>query len=78
MFWPLNKSSEINGFNEFQHDFLYNDLDLFDLKDRIIRDLKKVHKDKFILEVTHCDELDRETEFKKIFENCNFYDSAKV
>ena len=74
----LNKSSEINGFNEFQHDFLYNDLDLFDLKERIIKDLKKVHKDKFILEVTHCDELDRSAEFKKIFENCNFYGSAKV
>ena len=74
----LNKSLEINGFNEFQHDFMYNDLDLFDLKDRIIKDLKKVHKDKFILEVTHCDELDRSAEFKKIFEKCNFYDSAKV
>ena len=74
----LNKSSEVNGFNEFQHDFLYNDLDLFDLKDRITKDLKKVHKDKFILEVTHCDELDRSAEFKKIFENCNFYGSAKV
>ena len=74
----LNKSSEINVFNEFQHDFLYNDLDLFDLKDRITKDLKKVNKDKFILEVTHCDELDREAEFKKIFKNCNFYGSAKV
>ena len=74
----LNKSSEINVFNEFQHDFLYNDLDLFDLKKRITKDLKKAHKDKFILEVTHCDELDREAEFKKVFENCNFYGSAKV
>ena len=74
----LNKSSEINGFNEFQHDFMYNDLDLFDLKERIIKDLKKVHKDKFILEVTHCDELDRSAEFKKIFEKCNFYGSAKI
>lgn len=74
----LNRSLEINTFNEFQHDFLYNDLDLFDLKNRITKDLKKAQKDKFILEVTHCDELDREAEFKKVFKNCNFYGSAKV
>lgn len=74
----LNKSSETNIYNEFQHDFLYNDLDLFELKDRITKDLKKTNRDNFILEVTHCDELDRESEFKKFFETCNFYGSAKV
>jgi hypothetical protein len=75
----LNKSTEINQYNEWQHDFFYDYLDLSDLKKRCDEEVAMHHIKRYTVEVTHCDELDREAEFKNIFHgNCNFYDTNKL
>lgn len=75
----LNKSTEINQYNEWQHDFFYDYLDLSDLKQRCDKEVAMHHIKRYTVEVTHCDELDREAEFKNIFHgNCNFYDTNKL
>lgn len=65
-----------NHYNKFQDDFRFGFLDINDLKSRIDKDnfcnLKK------IIEVTHCDEMDRESEFKKVFTDVNFTDSPLI
>jgi len=47
-------------------------LDIERLRDRIRDDAKGL---RFELEVTHCDEMDRVSEFKKWFDIVNTYDS---
>ena len=64
-----------NHYNEFQGEFRYGFLGIEDLKKRILSDAKDT---KFVLEVTHCDEMDRLSEFKKEFETVNTYDSPLV
>ena len=64
-----------NHFNEFQGGFRYGLLDIGSLRDRIVKDARGVD---FELEVTHCDEMDRTSEFKKLFEKVNVYDSPLV
>ena len=64
-----------NHYNEFQGEFRYGFLKIEDLKERILSDSRNI---KFELEVTHCDEMDRITEFNKHFNTVNTYDSALI
>ena len=64
-----------NHFNEHQGEFRYGNLDISSLKERIMSDSKGI---KIILEVTHCDEMDRISEFKKEFNNINTFNSPIV
>lgn len=64
-----------NVFNDFQGGFRYGTLDIKSLKDRIVKDSAGVN---FELEVTHCDEMDRVSEFKKLFGTVNTYDSPLI
>lgn len=64
-----------NHYNNGQGDFRYGGLDIEDLKNRIVTDSRGI---KFELDVTHCDEMDRISEFKKYFNVVNTYDSALV
>ena len=65
-----------NHFNDFQGEFRYGLLDIDSLKKRINEDNKE--NVKVELEVTHCDEMDRVNEFKKLFGTVNTYDSALI
>ena len=69
------ESDRTNVYNEFQGSFRYAPLDLTSLKDRIVSD---AGNNDFILEVTHCDEMDRVAEFNKMFNNVRITDSAKI
>ena len=73
-----DNSIEINQYNEWQHDFNYSNLDIKDLKIRLDIESKKANVNNYILEVTHCDEIDNEEKFKKNFSNVNFYDTNKL
>lgn len=66
-----------NQYNDVQGDFRYGLLDIESLKERILKDVGSM---KFELEVTHCDEMDRISEFKNIFAGTkiNTYDSPLV
>lgn len=64
-----------NHFNDHQGMFRYGFLDIKDLKKRIIEDARGV---KFELEVTHCDEMDRISEFLNYFDKVNSHDSALI
>lgn len=64
-----------NHYNEGQGEFKFGKLDINDLKDRIINDSKGF---KFEIELTHCDEVDRVSSFKKVFDKVNIYDSALI
>lgn len=64
-----------NHFNAGQGEFRYGILDIASLKGRIVNDAGNV---KFVVEVTHCDEMDREADFRKVFNNVNCIDSALV
>ena len=64
-----------NHYNEHQGMFRYGELDIVDLRKRIVDDSKGV---KFILDVTHCDEMDRVSEFKKEFFDIKTYDNPLV
>jgi len=64
-----------NHYNDHQGAFRYGWLDIPDLYDRIRDDARGV---KFELDVTHCDEMDREQEFRRHFDVTNFHDTAMV
>ena len=64
-----------NHFNEHQGEFRYGILNISDLKNRIYDDN---HGYERIIEVTHCDEMDQEEQFRKTFSNVNFYGTAQV
>jgi adenylosuccinate synthase len=80
----IDETTETNVFNEWQHNLLYANLNLLDLKNRIDKDKSKwsnLSNVSFTIDVTHCDELDREKEFRKVFEKytkLNFYDKKEV
>lgn len=64
-----------NHYNNSQGAFRYGILDINSLRDRIIKDARGIP---FEVEVTHCDEMDREKEFKKEFSDVNFISSPLV
>lgn len=64
-----------NHYNEHQGMFRYGELDIVDLRKRIVDDSKGVN---FVLDVTHCDEMDRVSEFKKEFFDIKTYDNPLV
>ncbi|MBO4333037.1 MAG: adenylosuccinate synthetase [Paludibacteraceae bacterium] len=68
-----------NRYNEFQDDFRYGQLDIEALAERIKEaeaEIKKPHT--VYLDVTHCDEMDREAEFRRFFPNIRIYDRALI
>ena len=65
-----------NHYNQFQENFRYAPLDLSALRDRIKKD--SLGQYKTVLEVTHCDEMDREKEFRQMFNNVLFTDNAMI
>lgn len=64
-----------NHYNDAQGEFRYGKLDIDALKQRITDD-SNGHK--YVLEVTHCDEMDRISEFKKNFENIKTTDKNLI
>ena len=70
----INEDST-NHFNNNQGEFRYGQLDLNNLYQRIIKDVKNIN---YELELTHCDEMDRISEFNKIFKTINVYDSPII
>lgn len=72
------EKDDINVYNEFQHNIKFNNLDLNSLEERIMQDYSKGKNGKLILDVTHCDEIDKEKEFKELFSNINFYGDANI
>lgn len=77
----LRKDLEINQYNEWQRELLYDNLDLYDLRNRLHTETTKLNNKKnYILHVTHCDEMDREKEFNKIFKKQQvlFYDNNQI
>lgn len=69
------KEDRTNHYNPSQGEFRYGKLDILDLKTRILKDSRGID---FKVEVTHCDEMDRELEFKSIFDKVAFYDTPIV
>lgn len=64
-----------NHYNDFQGEFRYGFLGIRQLANRIKNDAKDV---KFVVDVTHCDEMDRVSEFKKVFDDVRTYDSPLI
>ena len=64
-----------NHYNEHQGKFRYGRLDIQQLRERIMGDAQGTN---IVLDVTHCDEMDRTDEFGKEFVNVNCIDSALV
>lgn len=64
-----------NHYNNSQGAFRYGILDINSLRDRIIKDARGIP---FEVEVTHCDEMDRLSEFSKAFGRVNAIDSPLV
>ncbi len=64
-----------NHYNEGQGEFRYGVLDIARLRDRVLKDARGL---RFELEVTHCDEMDRISEFRKWFDTVNTYDTPLV
>ena len=59
-----------NHFNFGQGEFRYGNLDVRSLKDRIEADFRQsvgLVNARAVLEITHCDEMDRVAEFRKVF-----------
>lgn len=79
----MNFESESNGFNEWQKNFLYANLDLISLKSNIEKDKEKLSVFPTItynIDVTHSDEIDREEEFKSVFDGfkLNFFGKKEI
>ena len=64
-----------NKFNDFQGEFRYGKLDIESLKRRIENDARGLD---YEVELTHCDEMDRVGEFKKMFNKVNITDNPLV
>lgn len=65
-----------NHYNEFQENFRYAKLDILELKQRILNDNSQGLTT--IIELTHCDEMDRVSEFNKEFDLINTYDTPLI
>ena len=64
-----------NHYNDHQGEFRYGWLDIDDLYRRCADDARSVE---FCIDVTHCDEMDREPDFRRTFENVICTDKAMV
>lgn len=64
-----------NHFNDYQGEFRYGKLDIASLKQRILTDAGDVP---FRVELTHCDEMDRVSEFNKEFGSIITYDNPLI
>ena len=64
-----------NEYNEHQGQFRYGGLDINRLWQRIHADAKDVP---YVVELTHCDEMNREPDFRRTFENVICTDKAMV
>ncbi|WP_296864860.1 adenylosuccinate synthetase [uncultured Methanobrevibacter sp.] len=64
-----------NHYNEGQGYFRYGKLDIDSLKERVEKDCLN---NNYIIELTHCDEMDRVDEFNKVFKNVKTTDSPIV
>ena len=64
-----------NHYNDGQGDFRYGKLDINELKKRLYHN---ANGNKFKVELTHCDEMDRVSEFKKAFGDVITYDNPKI
>ena len=71
------KEDRTNHYNKFQEYFRYGKLDIDKLRERIDNDNLKYNRN-IVLEITHCDEMDRISEFKKKFNEINIYDSPII
>lgn len=69
------KEDRTNHHNEHQGAFRYGWLDIPQLYGRCHKDARGA---KFELDITHCDEMDREAEFRRYFDVTNFYDTPMV
>lgn len=69
------KEDRTNHCNKNQGRFRYGRLDIPLLRDRIFQDARGCD---IALEVTHCDEMDRESEFRQAFDNVICTDKAMV
>jgi len=67
-----------NHHNTFQDSFRYAPLDIHTLYNRVTCDAAKLPGGNMILDVTHCDEMDRIAEFKGLFGDVRTFDSAMV
>lgn len=65
-----------NHYNEFQENFRYAKLDISELKQRILNDNPQGLTT--IIELTHCDEMDRVSEFSKEFDLIKTYDTPLI
>ena len=65
-----------NHYNEFQENFRYAKLDISELKQRIFNDNSQGLTT--IIELTHCDEMDRVSEFNKEFNLVKTYDTPLI
>lgn len=67
-----------NHYNVSQGNFRYGFLDIQFLKSRIDNDFSKAKDFSKIIEVTHCDEMDRINEFRKFFKNIHTFENSMV
>ncbi len=78
----IDNSVEINQYNEWQRDFYYSPLSITELKERCDKEIRRITHKKlpYIMEVTHCDEMDRTDEFRNTFlmHPINFYDTKEL
>lgn len=74
------KEDRTNHYNITQGDFRFGKLDLDKLRERIMSDYNTVCSERFKIELTHCDEMDRVKEFNDTFikKNVHTFDSPKV
>lgn len=64
-----------NHYNDHQGKFRYGKLDIKQLRERVVTDSRGVN---FVIDITHCDEMDRVSEFKKVFDSVRTYDNPLV
>ena len=69
------REDRTNHYNENQGEFRFGELDIQQLHSRVAADAGDIP---FVLEVTHCDEMDRVLEFKRAFANVNVYESPLI
>jgi len=70
-----------NHYNEFQESFRYGNMTaevMGRMHDYIMKDASKMEKANVILDVTHCDEVDKVSDFKKLFKTINTYESPLI
>ena len=69
------RKDRTNHYNEHQGEFRYGRLDIPMLRQRVAENADDIP---FVLEVTHCDEMDRISEFRKEFTDIRTYDKPNI